>query len=298
MQLPVVFGILEEIILYTVVCMDEMKPIVTMGEEHAGKSCCGTKGSCRCGSESEEKGAWIVAGAVLLSGLMVAASILVSMKPGTATPGAAPSAAQNAAAPSGAQAGPQTAIISLDDDPVMGDRKKAKVAIVEFSDFECPFCQKFHKDSYDILVKEYVDTGKAVISFRDYPLPFHEPKASVASELAQCVKEAKGDIAYFKFSKLYFENTVSNGKGVADDKMNEILQQSGVNAASVKDCASKEKFKDEIAKDMSDGQAAGVSGTPSFVIGKLTADGKVEGELVVGALPLAQFKAAVDKYLK
>ncbi len=276
--------------------MDEVKPAVEMSSEHAGKSCCGNKGSCRC-ADSEEKGAWIVAGAVLLSGLMVAASILVSMKSGATT--AAPAAGNNqAAAPTQEKAGPQTAAISLDDDPVMGDRKKAKVAIVEFSDFECPFCQKFHKDSYDTLVKDYVDTGKAIISFRDYPLPFHEPKASLAAETAQCVKEAKGDAAYFKFSKLYFENTASNGKGLADGKMNEILAQSGVNAASVNDCATKEKFKDEIAKDMSDGQAAGVSGTPSFVIGKLSADGKVEGELVVGALPLAQFKTAIDKYLK
>lgn len=277
--------------------MDELKPVTEMNGEHAAKSC-SCKGSCRNCGEYEEKGAWIVAGAVLLSGLMVAASILVSMKSGTATPSAVPAAAQNGAAPSGAQAGPQTATISLDDDPVMGDRKKAKVAIVEFSDFECPFCKKFHQDSYDTLVKDYVDTGKAVISFRDYPLPFHEPKASVAANAAQCVKEAKGDAAYFKFSKLYFENTGANGKGLAEGKMNEILTQSGVNAAAVNDCTTKEKFKDEIAKDMSDGQAAGVSGTPSFVIGKLSADGKVEGELVVGALPIAQFKATVDKYLK
>lgn len=276
--------------------MDEVKPVTEMNGEHAGKAC-SCNGSCRNCSDYEEKGAWIVAGAVLLSGLMVAASILVSMKSGTTA--AAPAAANNqAAAPTQEKAGPQAATISLDDDPVMGDRKKAKVAIVEFSDFECPFCQKFHKDSYDTLVKDYVDTGKAVISFRDYPLPFHEPKASLAAETAQCVKEAKGDTAYFKFSKLYFENTVSNGKGLADGKMNEILAQAGVNAAAVNDCATKEKFKDEIAKDMSDGQAAGVSGTPSFVIGKLSADGKVEGELVVGALPLAQFKAAIDKYLK
>jgi protein-disulfide isomerase len=220
------------------------------------------------------------------------------MKSGTAVPSGAPSAAQNAAAPSGAPAGPQTATLSLDDDPVMGDRKKAKVAIVEFSDFECPFCQKFHKESYDTLVKDYVDSGKAVISFRDYPLPFHEPKASVAAETAQCVKAAKGDAAYFKFSKLYFENTATNGKGLPEGKMDEILKQSGVTPASVNDCATKETFKDEIAKDMSDGQAAGVSGTPSFVIGKLSADGKVEGELVVGALPLAQLKTTIDKYLK
>ncbi len=278
--------------------MDEVKPVAEVTSEEAGKKCCsGKSAGCRSCGETEEKGAWIVAGAVLLAGLMVSASVLVSMKSGASAN--APTAGNNpTAAPTQEKAGPQTATISLDDDPVMGDRKKAKVAIVEFSDFECPFCQKFHKESYDALVKEYVDTGKAVISFRDYPLPFHEPKASLAAETAQCVKEAKGDAAYFKFSKLYFENTISNGKGLADGKMNEILAQSGVNAASVNDCAAKEKYKDEIAKDMSDAQAAGVSGTPSFVIGKLSADGKVEGEVVVGALPIAQFKTAIEKYLK
>lgn len=278
--------------------MDEMKSPVEADIQSTSGSCCSNKGSCGCAGTKEEKGAWIVAGAVLLAGLMVTAGILVSMKPGVSAGTPAPSAAPTAANPSGEKAGPQMAKVSLDDDPVMGDRKKAKVAIIEFSDFECPFCQKFHKDTYDTLVKDYVDTGKAVISFRDYPLPFHEPKASLAANLAQCVKEAKGDVAYFKFNKLYFENTVSNGKGVADEKLNEILQQSGVNATSVKDCATKEKFKDEIAKDMADGQAVGVTGTPSFIIGKLSADGMVDGEVVVGALPLAQFKATVDKYLK
>ncbi len=279
--------------------MDELKPLVEDGNDSVNASCCG-RGEHGCSSiASEEKGAWIIAGAVLLSGLMIAASVLVSMKSGNAAAGV-PAGAQNAPAnnPAGDAAAPKTATVSLDDDPVMGDRKKAKVAIIEFSDYECPFCQKFHKDSYDTLVKDYVDTGKAVIAFRDYPLPFHEPKASLASETAQCVKESKGDGAYFKFAKLYFENTISNGKGLADGKMDEILKQVGVNVATVNDCAAKEKYKDEIAKDLSDGQAAGVSGTPSFVIGKLTADGKVEGELVVGALPLAQFKTTVDKYLK
>jgi len=278
--------------------MDEMKSSVGMGSEHESKGCCREKGAGGCSRNQEEKGAWIVAGSVLLAGLMVTAGILVSMGSGGSTGKAAPAAAPTAAAPTGAAAGPQAATVSLDDDPVMGDRKKAKVAIIEFSDFECPFCQKFHKDSYDTLVKDYVDTGKAVISFRDYPLPFHEPKASLAANLAQCVKESKGDAAFFKFKDLYFKNTVSNGKGLDDSKLNEILQQAGVNATSVKDCASKEKFKDEIAKDMADGQAAGVSGTPSFIIGKLTADGMVDGELVVGALPLAQLKTTIDKYLK
>jgi protein-disulfide isomerase len=270
--------------------MEEQKPMAA--EQQACASGCD-----QCG---EDRGAWIVSGSILLGSLIVAASILVSVKPGVSggsPTGVAPLPAGNnptAQAP----AGPQQATVSLDDDPVLGDRKKAKVAIVEFSDFECPFCKQFHQTTYNDLVKEYVDTGKAVLSFRDYPLPFHEPKASVAANAAQCVKQAKGDAAFFQFSKLYFENSQTNGKGLPEGKMDDILRQVGVNVAAVNQCTTSEKFKDEIAKDMSDGQAAGVSGTPSFVIGKLGADGKVDGELVVGALPLAQFKSTIEKYLK
>lgn len=296
MRRGVDFGILKRLIFHCSIFMDEMKSPTEAGVASASGSSCSHKGSCGCGRAKEEKGAWIVAGAVLLSGLMVTAGILVSMKPGVST-GTPTPAAPSAANPSGEKAGPQMAKVSLDDDPVMGDKKKAKVAIVEFSDFECPFCKRFHDETYDTLVKEYVDTGKAIISFRDYPLPFHEPKASVAANTASCVKAEKGDAAYFTFSKLYFQN-LTGVQAPAAGKLEEIIRQAGANPKSVMDCAKSEKFKDEIAKDMADGQEIGVGGTPSFVIGKLGADGMVDGELVVGALPIAQFKATVDKYLK
>ncbi|MEP7162348.1 MAG: thioredoxin domain-containing protein [Candidatus Moraniibacteriota bacterium] len=252
-----------------------------------------------CGNCQEERGAWIVAGAVLLGALIVAASVLVSVKPKTGTLGTdatAPTAAQQPTQPGNTQV--KSGVVSLDDDPILGNKSKAKVAIVEFSDYECPFCKQFHSTTYDQIVKDFVDTGKAVLSFRDYPLPFHEPVASKAAELANCVKEVKGDAGYFAFGKLYFTNTQANGKGLPEGKLDEILKQVGVNAASVNQCAASEKYKDEIAKDSSAGQAAGVSGTPSFVIGKLDAQGNVTGELVVGAQPYAQFKTTIEKYLQ
>ena len=241
------------------------------------------------------KDALLVAGAVLLSSLIIAGSIVAAVQK-LASP-AAPVVVKDAAlAP---EAAPDSnAVTSLDDDPVLGDKKKAKVAIVEFSDYECPFCQRFHKETFDKLVKDYVDTGKAVIAFRDFPLNFHEPNASLEAGVANCVRKEKGDKAYFSFSQGLFENTISNGKGLPAGKLDELIRKAGANPSTINACAASDEVKQEIAKDIADGGKAGVSGTPSFIVGTLNADGSVTGERIVGAVPIDSFKTAIEKYLK
>ncbi len=240
------------------------------------------------------KDALLIAGAILLTGLIIAGSIVAAVQKSAP---AAPVVVKDAAlAP---EAAPDSnAVASLDDDPVLGDKKKAKVAIVEFSDYECPFCQRFHKETFDKLVKDYVDTGKAVIAFRDFPLSFHEPNASLEAGVANCVRKEKGDKAYFSFSQGLFENTISNGKGLPAGKLDELIRKAGANPTTVNACAASDAVKQEIAKDLEDGAAAGISGTPSFVIGTLNADGSVTGERIVGAVPIDSFKTAIEKYLK
>ena len=103
---------------------------------------------------------------------------------------------------------------SVDDDPVKGDVNNAQVAVVEFSDYECPFCQRFHQGAYSDIISNYVDTGDAVFVYRDFPLSFHEPKASEAASAANCIQEIAGDDAYFEYSQLYYERTASNGQGI------------------------------------------------------------------------------------
>ncbi len=195
-----------------------------------------------------------------------------------------------------APTGPVTT--TIDDDAVMGDKTKAKVAIVEFSDLECPFCKRFHQETYDQLVKEYVESGKAILVARDFPLSFHDPKATEEASVAECVRDQKGDAAYFAFTKEVYANTVANGKGLAQGKMLELLKKTGVDTAKALACSELETTKQEITKDIADGTKAGVSGTPSFLIGTLNEDGSVTGELVVGALPLAGFQEVVNKYLE
>lgn len=243
------------------------------------------------------KDAILVAGAILLASLIIAGSIVAtSQKSVKKTPVADKNTERTA--PSIPEKEDTSAITSLDDDPVLGDKKKASVAIVEFSDYECPFCKRFHQETFDRLVKEYVDTGKAVISFRDFPLSFHDPVATNEAAIAECVRKEKGDRVYFSFAKALYEGTRADGKGLPEGKLDELIRKAGANLSAVNACAETDTVKQEIAKDIEDGGKAGISGTPSFVIGTLNADGTVTGERIVGALPFDNFKATVEKYLK
>lgn len=238
----------------------------------------------------------LLSGAVLLGSLIIAGSILtLAPQSGTAVVPMNNGNGDQAAAP--VEEMDVNVVTSIDNDPVLGDKKKAKVAIVEFTDYECPFCKKFHTDSFDTLVKDYVDTGKAVIVTRDFPLSFHDPKATDAAAVAECVRKEKGDAGYFAFSKAYYENTATNGKGLPAGKQEELIAKVGANAKTVAACALTDAVKQEIAKDVDDGGKIGVTGTPSFVIGTLAPDGTVTGERIVGALQTAGFKQKIDMFL-
>lgn len=248
------------------------------------------KGEKKFGSD-----ALLVAGAILLAGLIIAGSIVSGSKKTepTVVSGAAAPSAQAPVAPEDTKA-----VTSIDDDAILGDKNKAKVAIVEFSDYECPFCKQFHSTTHDAIVKQYVDSGKAILVARDFPLSFHDPVATMEAAVAECVRKEKGDKAYFTFGQSVYGNTQTNGKGLVEGKLAQLIAQVGANAKTVMACSETEAVKQEIAKDIADGGKAGVSGTPSFVIGTLGSDGTVTGERLVGAQPIESFKTAIDKYLK
>jgi protein-disulfide isomerase len=186
---------------------------------------------------------------------------------------------------------------TVDDDPFMGDKSKAKVAIVEFSDFECPFCKQYFDQTYSQIKKDYIDTGKVVYVYRDFPLSFHDPMATYEARAASCVRDQAGDSKYFEFHDLVFKNTTSNGNGLTKIQVTEYARQTGIDIGKYQSCIESDKFNDEIAKDKSDGSKAGVDGTPGFVIGKLDKDGNVEGTLVPGSQAYATFKTVIEEQL-
>jgi protein-disulfide isomerase len=187
--------------------------------------------------------------------------------------------------------------ISVDDDPVLGD-KNAPVTLIEFSDYECPFCKRHFDQVYGQIKKDYIDTGKVKLVYRDFPLSFHDPMATTEAIAANCAREQGGDTAYFKLHDEMFKQTTSNGNGLSKDKIYTMATELGLSTDNLKSCVEAEKYKDEVTKDIADGSAGGVSGTPGFFIGKSSADGKITGTPLVGAQPYAAFKTIIDQQLK
>src|SRR3989338_3040634 len=110
--------------------------------------------------------------------------------------------------PSGGNTAPSTVSASADDDAVLGD-KKAKVTIIEFSDYQCPFCGRFFSQTLPQIKSQYVDTGKVKIVFIDFPLTSIHPIAQPAAEATECVKKQGGDEAFWKMHDKIFENQAS-----------------------------------------------------------------------------------------
>ena len=171
--------------------------------------------------------------------------------------------------------------VSADNDAFLGD-KNAKVTIIEFSDYQCPFCKKFWTEALPGIKKDYIDTGKVKLVYRDFPLSSIHPNAEPAAEAVECVREAgKGDAAYFKMHDKIFENQQS----LSVDNLKSWAKQLGYN---IDTCLDSGKFKSEVQKDIADGAAAGVQGTPTFF---------VNGKALVGAQPYSAFKQAIDSEL-
>lgn len=106
-----------------------------------------------------------------------------------------------------------SAEVSYDDDPVKGD-PNAPITIVEFSDYECPYCQRHYNQTYPQIVSQLIDTGQVKLIFRDLPLSFHDPIATQAAVAANCARAQGGDEAYFKYHDEYFTRTATNGQGI------------------------------------------------------------------------------------
>lgn len=107
----------------------------------------------------------------------------------------------------------ETVKVALEGRPLLGD-KNAPVTMIEFSDYECPFCKRYFQETFSQLKKDFIDTGKVKLIFRNLPLSFHDPAATTEAMAAFCTIEQGGDKVYFQYHDLLFENTKSNGSGV------------------------------------------------------------------------------------
>lgn len=192
---------------------------------------------------------------------------------------------------------PTVGTASVDDDPVLGD-ENAPITIVEFSDYECPFCKKYFDDTFPQIKAKYIDTGKVKLVFRDLPLSFHDPMATKEAVGANCAKKQGGDEKYFVYHDEIFKRTTSNGNGLNDQNLKEIATDIGLNLSQFETCLQDKTMEDEVKNDLADAGEAGATGTPTFIIGKSTKDGTINGNIVIGAQPFAAFEAIIDPLLK
>ncbi len=246
----------------------------------------------------ENKSILLVVASILLSGMMIASAVLYNGSQSRANNNTASNTA-----PQQAQDDPVDARnINVDlseDTPYLGSKSKAQIAIIEFSDFECPFCKKFHDEARKEIIKQYVDTDKAILAWKDYPLDFHDPLATKQAIAAQCVYDQKGNKAYFEYVDLIFANTESGGDGMKESKLNELAREiKDLDQDKFDTCLKEEKTLDKVKADMDFANKNGVNGTPGFLIGKLE-DGKLtQGIRIAGALPIATFNQYLDEFLK
>lgn len=241
-----------------------------------------------------------VQGSVIIGAIIISLAILISN--GTIKLKGLNTTKQNVA---GTQASPlpstepeesTIAQVSLDDDPVLGE-KDAKVTVVEFSDYECPFCKRHFTQVYPQLKKEYIDTGKIKLVFRDLPLSFHDPMATTEAIAANCAREQGGDEAYFKMHDEMFAKTTSNGTGLTVEQLPVLAQNVGLSGEALKKCVDEKKYESEVQKDLADAESYGANGTPTFFIGKSSDTGTISGKKIVGAQPFSAFKTEIDQLL-
>lgn len=167
---------------------------------------------------------------------------------------------------------------------------KAPVAVVEYSDFECPFCIRLEPTLAQIN-KEYGD--KVMLVYRHFPLSFHA-NAQKEAEASECANELGGNDAFWNYHDEIFKRTTGNGTGFPLDDLVPLAKELGLNETAFKTCLDGGKYAKHVTDEMAAGQASGVSGTPgSFVI-----DLKTQKNLMIsGAQPFSAFKSAIDSML-
>ena len=168
-------------------------------------------------------------------------------------------------------------------------RADAPLTLVEFTDLECPYCRAFHVGTFERLKREYIDTGKLRFFSRDFPLDFH-PNARPAALAVRCAGEQG------KFWEMRHVVTL-NANALSRDLYDRLARELGLDADRFSACIAADRYRAEIDRDVAAAQSAGVSGTPTFVLGVTAPGTAVEGQRIVGALPFPAFETQIKALL-
>lgn len=191
--------------------------------------------------------------------------------------------------PAAAPAPPEKVQMSVGNGWYSIGRADAPVTLVEFADYQCPYCKQFHTAAYAELKKIYIDTGKVRFVSRDLPLDFH-PFAMKAAEATRCA----GDQGkYWELRHALYTDAAP----LSDEIIKKAANSLSLDAKSFQACLDSDKYKADVQKDASEAATLQISGTPTFVLAKSGKD-RLDGVRIVGAQPFATFQSAIDALLK
>ena len=234
-----------------------------------------------------------LAGMIIVAALLFAAGFFIGslyqenqqLKKGVTAPTVA---VDQPTQPQGPTAETLAALPAVSDEDYLRGDENADIVLVEYSDYECPFCNRFHPTTKQIL-EEF---SNVALVYRHYPLPFH-PLAQTAAETAECVGKVGGNDAFWAYTDALFAAAEETGGTLSQEMLDAAVSESGANTSEVAACVEAGEMKEKVTAQSTAGGAAGISGTPGTVI-------VVRGEpkeLIPGALPFDQVKTMIEKYL-
>lgn len=202
----------------------------------------------------------------------------------TAAPLVAPAGNnQPAAAPAAPQAPTKVDVKVTTDDPYLGNAN-AKLTVVEFGDFQCPFCGRFFKDVEPQLKKDYIDTGKVKFIYKH--LAFLGKESTDAANASECAREQNKFWQYH--DRLFNSQNGENQGAFSLENLKKFAIDLGLNAGQFNACLDGQKYNDRISADVAEAKRLGFNGTPSTAVGDTP---------VIGAQPYNAFKTIIDQKL-
>jgi protein-disulfide isomerase len=189
-----------------------------------------------------------------------------------------------------APAAPTVSTVKVGDGPSLG-KPDAPVTLIEFSDYQCPFCGRFFNQTFAALKTQYIDTGKVRYVFRDFPLDQIHPQARKAAEAAHCAGEQR---KYWEMHDTLFKNQ----RALKVDDLKGYARELGLDVNAFGTCLDGGKHATTVSQHHAAGSDFGVTGTPAFFVGKSSSDGTVEATSIRGAQPITAFRQAIDRLLE
>lgn len=181
--------------------------------------------------------------------------------------------------------------VELGDSPILGS-KDAAIGIVEFSDYQCPYCRRHFSNTLPKIKEQYINTGKVKYVLQDFPLSFH-PQAKPAAIAVKCA-EKQGEGHYWS---MHHELFGKSGRKLKKDTYTDLAKTFNLDQKKFDECLLDPLVDKEVEKSLAYGQSLGVTGTPAFFVGRIKNGSLVNAYRISGAQSFSAFSRKIDALL-